>query len=255
MARDFDGSDDNLIVNVAAVTAYPFTISCWGRSDSTASNNVLGGLYDKDVGTVRHMLYHEGADDTIICQSDEGGGTALAETSTNIGTSVWYHACGVWAASQDHRAYLNGGGKISDLINDVAIGAVDRTAIGRNMDSTPSSAYNGRLAEFAVWDVALTDAEVLALAGGIPAWKVRPKNLVLYVPVWGLQSPEPDYGGSQNDLTVTGATPANHPPVTLFTPKWAATMPLIEVGAPPAGQPFYIRDSYSMPDFLGNQQG
>lgn len=25
-------------------------------------------------------------------------------------------------------------------------------------------------------------------------------------------------------------------------------------GAPVGGQPFYIRDSYGMPDFLGNQQ-
>lgn len=212
MARDFDGSDDNLLVDVAAVTAYPFTISCWGNSDSTAGNAVLGCIVDKDVGTVRHLLYHEGADNTIICQSSVGGSTALAETSTNIDTGVWYHACGVFAAAQDHRAFLNGGGKISDIINSAAIGAVDRTAVGRSMDSTASAPYNGKLAEFAIWDVALTDAEVLILAAGFSPLLVRPQSLVHYVPLIGRTSPEIEIIRG-NDMAITGATAFPHPPM------------------------------------------
>ena len=231
MARDFDGSDDNLLVDVAVVTAYPFTISCWGNSDSTAGNAVLGCIVDKDVGTVRHLLYHQSANDTIICQTDEGGGTALAETSTSIGTGVWYHACGVFAADQDHRAFLNGGGKISDITNSVAIGAVDRTAIGRSMDSTPSAPYNGKLAELAIWDVALTDAEVLVLATGFSPLLVQPQSLVHYVPLIGRTSPEIEIIQG-NDLTITGATVFQHPPMIWPTQPISG---FAAAPAPPAG--------------------
>ena len=57
----------------------------------------------------------------------------------------------------------------------------------------------------------------------------------LIMPLWGRHSPEIDLSVNGVSGTLTNATAANDPPVTLFTPKWAASTPLIEVGAPPAG--------------------
>jgi hypothetical protein len=58
--------------------------------------------------------------------------------------------------------------------------------------------------------------------------KTAPTQVVAgFWPLWGLSSPEPDLSGNRNDGTVTGAVRSNHPPITLFTPKWAATMPWI----------------------------
>lgn len=51
------------------------------------------------------------------------------------------------------------------------------------------------------------------------------------MPIWGLHSPEIDLSTNGVVGTVTGTVRANDPPVTLFTPKWAAGAPLIEVAA------------------------
>ena len=90
---------------------------------------------------------------------------------------------------------------------------------------------SGRIAEAAIWNVALADAEIAALARGIKPNHIRPGNLVLYCPLWGTHGPEIDLSGNGNDLTLNGTGRANHSPVTLFTPKWAAGVPLIEVAA------------------------
>ena len=50
-------------------------------------------------------------------------------------------------------------------------------------------------------------------------------------PLWGLDDPEPDLSGNGDDGAVTEAVRSNHPPITLFTPKWAATIPFAEVTA------------------------
>ena len=33
-----------------------------------------------------------------------------------------------------------------------------------------------------------------------------------------------------------------------------STMVAVPTGAPPPGQPFYLRDSYTLPSFIGNSQ-
>ena len=40
----------------------------------------------------------------------------------------------------------------------------------------------------------------------------------------------------------------------MAVPGIAQQIVCIPAAAPAVGQPFYIRDSYTMPDFLGNQQ-
>jgi hypothetical protein len=79
---------------------------------------------------------------------------------------------------------------------------------------------SGRIAEVAIWNAALTDAEVAALASGVRAWMLRPANLKVYAPLWGVGSPEPDYSGNAFHFTVTGAAQADHAPVAPFSP-WA----------------------------------
>ena len=98
---------------------------------------------------------------------------------------------------------------------------------------------SGRIAEVALWDVALSAAEVAALASGVTPLHMRPGNLVAYWPVWGLHSPEIDLTSNGNNMTVTGPVKAGHAPVTLYTPKWAATVPLIEA-APAATRRVFV---------------
>jgi hypothetical protein len=84
--------------------------------------------------------------------------------------------------------------------------------------------YDGILQVPFVWNVALTDAESVALSNGFPPWKMRPQNIVsgvrldtLYDPYW--QQTWTDTGGS----TLTGARPmASFGDPVMYAPPAAA---------------------------------
>ena len=213
MARDFDGpSDDMATVEVAPVTAAPITMCCWFRPPTATISASLMFLGDKDVTSHYFAVRAQGATaGDPVAAFTAAGGFANASTSTGFSANVWNHAAGVFAASNDRRAYLNGGGKGTNTTNRTPSG-VDRVRIGRLGDSTPSADYTGRIAEATIWNVALTDDEVLALAGGVSCFRIRGGNIVGYWPLFGA-SPETDFSGNGNNLTLSGTTIVDHAPV------------------------------------------
>ena len=87
---------------------------------------------------------------------------------------------------------------------------------------------SGHIAEAAIWNVALTAAEVTVLAKGVSPLFIRRQNLVAYWPLYGLHSPETDFSGNNRVMTLNnGPTRGNHPPVVPM--KWARSsgMPFI----------------------------
>jgi len=114
----------------------------------------------------------------------------------------------VGASATDRAVYIDGGSKGTNATSNTPSGLAS-TRLGKDHDN--NNALDGRIGEGAIWNVALTDAEVARLAKGIHPFKVRPANIVAYWPLWGRNSPEPDCVGGFN-LTVTGATQAAHPP-------------------------------------------
>ena len=72
----------------------------------------------------------------------------------------------------------------------------------------------GRIAEAAIWNVALTDSEVQALASGVSPLRVRPESLQAYWPLFAVTGNAIDYSGKGNDLTDNGTVGvADHAPV------------------------------------------
>src|ERR1700741_5384202 len=97
-------------------------------------------------------------------------------------------ACGVWSASKSRSAYFNGGGKATNSATQTPSG-INATAIGAFLDTSPDRYHAGMVAEAAIWNVALTDAEVAVLAAAISPLAVRPGSLVAYWPLIGNNSP------------------------------------------------------------------
>ena len=69
---------------------------------------------------------------------------------------------------------------------------------------------SGDIAEAAIWNIALDDADVALLAKAFDPRMVRPEGLVFYAPLIGRYSPEIDRRGGLG-LTVTGAVASVHP--------------------------------------------
>lgn len=65
--------------------------------------------------------------------------------------------------------------------------------------------WDGLLAHFAAWDGAiLTQAEAVALANGAHPMSIAPANIVGYLPLDGIHSPEMDYVRGNAAATLTG---------------------------------------------------
>jgi hypothetical protein len=134
------------------------------------------------------------------------GNSYGGETPVN----TWSHVCGVFTSSTSRTIYVGG---ISRATNTTDIGSqntMDEYLVGARRATTIALHYTGRIADAAIWNVALTAAEIASLADGMTCDKVRPQSLVFYAPL--IRDLQDVRGG----LTITNnntATVANHPPV------------------------------------------
>ncbi len=216
MARDFNGSSDRLEADTAALTVEPLTFACWFNTDSNTVEEILMYIGDKDSADLNYwalLLKGDTAGDPVRAKAASGSASSAASTSTGFSTATWQHACAVFASATDRRAFINGGSKGTNATSRTPGATPDRTSIGRYGDSTPSNYYDGRIAEAAIWNVALTDNEVQMLAQGVSPLFVRTASLVSYWPI-GRGSPENSFGGDVLALTVTGAVVYDHAPVS-----------------------------------------
>jgi len=232
MARAFVRASSQFIGHSAGlVSADPITLACWGRSDDSTNGQDAVQIGDSTTGRGWRLNFGgaTAGDPIRAIATDNTGTNAIAVTSTGYSVNTWHHACAVFTSTSSRDAYIDGG---SVGNNATALGTMmspNRTDIGRAVNA--SSYFSGRLAEVAIWNVALTANEVLALARGVSPLRVRPASLISYVPIWGLHSAEIDMKNSGATWTVTGATLANHAPVRPFSRIALATAPVIEVAA------------------------
>lgn len=207
MARDFNGSTQYARRTPALVTAPPFTVSCWFNYDTlpNPNPNLIGMIGPSFEG---FYLYVGDGDATLKLLTFSGGGSGEAVAAAAAGSSgTWYHAVGVSSAANSRAVYLNGGNKGTNTTSVTPAGVAD-FCVGAWFEPTSLDGghWDGRIAEVALWNVALTDDEAASLAKGAYPPRVRPASLVGYWPLWGRYSPEVDIAGGAN-LTLT-ASPA-----------------------------------------------
>jgi hypothetical protein len=190
VARSFKNlSSSYLQVESPVVTDYPFTMSCWFNVSNITANHALMWIGDKDVPDYWTLLGAWGnlVGDPVIAFSHDysppGTPAQKAETSTGFSANKWYHACGIWGGVSNRTVYLDGGGKVTDTDTVGAMTGHDRTAIGAARDSSPGAYTDGKIAEAAIWNAVLTDAEVIRLAAGYSPSLIRPQNLKFYMPL------------------------------------------------------------------------
>lgn len=221
MARTFVNSTSDKAENTssAPVTAPPFTMGGWARitADPTGNDYCIIQIQDKDVSD---HYYRLGLDDDLagVFQFfvNEGGSFGEAEGTTVPNQNQWYHIAAVATAIDNRAIWVSG-------ISEGTSGASrtpanqDSVTIGREADSSPDDSWEGGLAEIAIWNVALVQAELEALAAGYSPLFIRPESLVEYWPLRGRESPEPGLLGWGN-LTLTNTSYLDHPPMIYPAP-------------------------------------
>jgi hypothetical protein len=237
MARSFNGTSDFLAAPNAIVLhpTGPQSQACWVYFNSVASRADFFNLWSSIgsgssneawlLGTVSasHFWYY----------LSQNGLTAFGVDSNIVAsTNTWYHVCGTWDGT-NQRIYVNGILRASAVpgltsiqpsIQGISFGVGDNGAGPRN-----AFFLNGRLAECAEWNLALSASEVAALAAGSRVYQIRPLSINGYWPLDGLASPEPDLSEFANNATATGTSLAAGPPMNLFTPAVPAPSPSVTV--------------------------
>lgn len=114
---------------------------------------------------------------------DDTESTDLVQpTTTQTTTDIWYHVVGIWTTTS-RNIYVDGAAgtantashsTISDSVEDIRIAAQGDSA----------TRLDGRAEHATIWDVALSAAEIAALAGGLHPLRVRPANIKFYVPLY-----------------------------------------------------------------------
>lgn len=228
MARDFDGSDDKLLESAAPLSDEPITFSVWVISDVDTGNAAVIGISS----TNGDQWILQRIAGVIRAQKSINNTTHAWAQSGSITTGVYQHYAGVFRANNDRSVFLDG--TKADNTGTVADPTVDTFVVGAKTDADGTGFelfWNGQIAEAAVWNASLTDAEIIALSNGYSPLLIRPANLVRYIPILGRNSPELELI-SANNMTITGTTTTAHPPMIYPTQPISG---FAAAAAPPAG--------------------
>lgn len=185
MAYNFTlANTEYLQVTAAPVTAVPLTMACWYNTPSLTDNQTL--MMIADTGSTQNWfrLFLGGAQANDPIAATTGDGTLSSSSINNYTSGAWTHAAAVFAAANSRTVYMAGSAGTTDTGSKTPT-SLDTTAIGRRCDSAPAAYMNGEICEAAIWNVALTSAEIAQLAAGFsPLCLIhRLANLVLYQPL------------------------------------------------------------------------
>lgn len=197
------------------MTGTGLTIATWIRPDVLPA--AVGMIVNKAVAGSNdgYGLGHTSAKPIVRVGN---GGVQSATGATTITTGVWHHLAGTMSGTGASalRVYLDGN---QDGTGSAAAAMPD-TAADFNIGGFSGNVqmFDGRVAETCLWNVALTAAEILALAKGVSPLLVRPKNIVGYWPFYGVppttNAAEQDFSDYGQVVTTPGSVgPADHAPV------------------------------------------
>jgi hypothetical protein len=216
MARLLDDASTEYleIVGGSPPSTEPLTLAGWFRTNDDAIIQSIITLDDANADANSYQLTARGNAGDVVSGTAGGGTFQTADTTTSFTVNTWHHAAAVFRTSGDFiSAYIDGGSKGSNTTDAVVGAGIDHVSIGVRRINNPNAYFSGDLAEIAVWNVDLTDAEIAILALGVPAYMVRPASLVHYAPlVRNLQDI-----ASGVTATATGTAVSDHP--RIFRPS------------------------------------
>ena len=227
MARYVTGRANNYLSSTFPALPYPFSFSLRFKPDIVyfchlASVGKLISELDSD------FIQVNSATDFCGVSTRGGAGFQVAQYASNLVAGQWYLAVAVFASPTSRTIYIDTSTQSGTNNNAVPAGVVTTKPFCLGGIITNGSLYpggygfDGQVADAAIWSVALTAADVDALAAGRPA-DVRTVNLH----GWWQLGADGDLSSSVGTcppMTVTGTCPVTADP-TLPEPGGVYTIP------------------------------
>ena len=159
-----DGSSQYLTIASALATAVPLSMICRFNADTDVLPYMLMTICDTAAKSF-FGLYAAGnvALDPISARANLVAVDGIANSSTGFTSGNWFTGAAVLSANNARTAYINGGSKITNATN-VTPAGLDTTYIGTYFDGAARGYFlDGKISTCAFYNIALSDAQVLAL--------------------------------------------------------------------------------------------
>ena len=219
MARNFNAASTYYQRASPPVSATPLTFACWVFFSSISpGSGVRWSIFSLSSSASNYVdLCLLGSATASLrlptARVRDAFGGLLTVTHPTLPTiNVWQHwamSVSVSGSSYTVNLYLNGVKKSSTISDDTGPTGMTTYTIGNSAQSlSANQLLNGTLDKAAVWNVALTDNDILALSQGWSPELVRKDALQMYHRLDGLITNEPDYSGGAYNLTLTGTPSA-----------------------------------------------
>ena len=178
---NFNGNGTDYIQATASLFSYPFTINFWFYPTVSA------------VGTLQvFVLYNTTDNQRFVFQINTTTtrlqfnafttANAIAIAGANYTLNSWNMATAVGTSSTSRTIYINGGNSVTNTTSR-AVTTPTRWLLASNYSAGIIPAYEGRISEIAIWNAALTTADINSLYTGIRSSSVKPQNLKVYAPL------------------------------------------------------------------------
>jgi len=221
MGRDFDGVNDQ--VNFGDITAFDgttaVTVMAWLIEDFGASTGFdrIWGKHGDGGADDGYLINELSTGNTVRVLYRIGGVSENANTTSDVSNTAWTSLGGHWDNTSNELGVLFNG---SEEDTEATSGDIVANTFDLNMGQTElqsTTFFNGNGAEVVMWNIKLTNAIMATIHRGVNPFVVFHDNLQCYCPMYGNESPEPNYGLNPAQTgTVTGTTKVTHPPVELI---------------------------------------
>lgn len=208
MAYNFIRANTSVISGNAPITDYPLTISCWFNTSLTNTNQILVGLYD--VGNISNCALLLRPTALLSVSSRASSSTVFANSSATHSTNVWHHGCGVWSSASSRSVYLDGGNVGTSIANRALYNIVNINLGNSNI--VANVGLQGNIAEIGIWNIALSESDIISLSKNLSPGLIHSNNLVFYSP---LIRNVYDYTGISNISATNNPSVTNH--VRIYT--------------------------------------
>lgn len=203
--------NDDSVLNAA--NPFPVTFAGWSNRDNNNTGafiSIGNTAQDRNFMLVGYIAYTMNSLWCLTRGENFNDFSVVSTVSSNPNT--WVHFAAVLPDAATIVLYVDGqtgqyiessGPNFFDPFNRIGIGYIPRLTTGL------AQFFEGLLAEWGMWNVALSQAEIQALAKGVSPLFIRPQNLLMYIPL--IRDNDNDLVGGLNFSALGVPTIAEHP--------------------------------------------
>jgi hypothetical protein len=154
---EFNGSTDKILATTTPVSAAPFSVCAKVNKDVT-TDQAWFTISDVSAGS-NFWTSRLKSDNTHEFHVRAGATQPTIDATASYAVDTWHSVCVVEASSTSHVVYLDGANSASSA-TDTAPAGIDHIVIGLLKTNAESAFFDGDIMDFAVWNRALTAAEI-----------------------------------------------------------------------------------------------